>query len=73
MRLGLEDGGEIIATHPDPLESLSHVRGRIYGNRLDEAGLQAIIADIVAGRYSDIHLASLHHRLRGPATASTAK
>ena len=57
-RLGLEAGGEIEVRHPQPLESLSLVRSKIYGNRLDAGALQAIIADITAGRYSDIDLAS---------------
>ena len=57
-RLGLQDGERIIVTHPPPLDSLSHVRSRIYGHDLTEAGLHAIIGDIVAGKYSDIHLSS---------------
>jgi thymidine phosphorylase len=58
LRLGLEAGGEIEVSHAPPLESLSLVRGKIYGNRFDAPGLQAIVADITAGRYSDIDLAS---------------
>jgi thymidine phosphorylase len=57
-RLGLS-GGEIISvSHPDPVESLSYVRGRIYGNALSDAALKAIVADVVDGRYSDIDLSS---------------
>ena len=59
IRLGVQDGDNIIASHPDPLESLSHVRGRIYGNQLDQAAMNAIISDVVGGRYSDIHLSAL--------------
>jgi len=59
IRLGLQDGDTIIASHPDPLESLSHVRSRIYGNQLDQAAMNAIIGDVVGGRYSDIHLSAL--------------
>jgi thymidine phosphorylase len=58
LRLGLEDGAVISVSHPDPLDSLAHVRSRIYGNRLGETALQAIIKDVVSGRYSDIHLSS---------------
>lgn len=57
-RLGLKDGEHIIVTHPAPLDSLSHVRSRIYGNELSEPSFQAIIEDIVQGRYSDIDLSS---------------
>ncbi len=57
-RLQLQDGDIIAVSHPDPLNSLSHVRSRIYGNRLSENALQAIMGDIVDGKYSDIHLSS---------------
>src|ERR1051326_3133995 len=55
-RLELENGGLISVAHPSPLDSLSHVRSRIYGNALSEASLHAIIDDVVEGKYSDIHL-----------------
>jgi thymidine phosphorylase len=57
-RLGLKDGDRIVVTHPDPLDSLSHVRSRIYGNDLGESSFHAIIEDIVGGKYSDIDLSS---------------
>jgi thymidine phosphorylase len=57
-RLGLTDGSRITVRHPAPLDSLSHVRSRIYGHDLSEPSLHAIIKDIVDGKYSDIHLAS---------------
>jgi thymidine phosphorylase len=57
-RLAVEEGGLIYAYHPKPVQSLSFVRRRIYGNRLDQASLQAIIADVVKGSYSDVQLAS---------------
>lgn len=57
-RLGLRDGDRITVTHPDPLDSLSHVRSRIYGNDLGESSFHSIIEDIVGGKYSDIHLSS---------------
>jgi thymidine phosphorylase len=56
--LGLADGCQIYISHPAPLESLKTVRGKVFGQRLDPAGTLAIITDIVAGRYSDIHLSS---------------
>jgi len=57
-RLDLKDGDTVSISHPDSLESLSHVRSRIYGNGLSESALLAITADIVDGKYSDIHLSS---------------
>jgi thymidine phosphorylase len=57
-RLDLQDGESVSVSHPDPIDSLSLVRSRIYGNPLSEEALQKIISDIVAGQYSDIHLAS---------------
>jgi thymidine phosphorylase len=57
-RLGLSDGASITVVHPAPLDSLSHVRSRIYGHDLNEPSLHAIIRDIVDGKYSDIDLSS---------------
>jgi thymidine phosphorylase len=58
VKLRLNDGDEVFAGHPEPLGSLSLVRSRIYGNRLDDRALGAIITDIVDGRYSDIDISS---------------
>jgi thymidine phosphorylase len=57
-RLDAVEGAELLLRHPAPLESLSFVRGKVYGRALDEGALRAIVIDVVAGRYSDIHLAS---------------
>ncbi len=57
-RLGLKNGDRITVSHPAPLDSLSHVRSRIYGRNLTEASLHAIMHDIVDGKYSYIHLSS---------------
>jgi thymidine phosphorylase len=57
-RLGLTDGETITVTHPPPLDSLSHLRSRIYGHDLNEASFHAIMQDVVDGKYSDIHLSS---------------
>jgi thymidine phosphorylase len=58
QRLGLSEGGVIAVRHPDPIRSLSHVRSRVYGNRLGGEALRSIIGDVAAGRYSDVQLAS---------------
>ena len=57
-RLGLAEGDRITVAHPAPLDSLSHVRSRIYGHDLGESSCHAIIQDVVDGKYSDIHLSS---------------
>ena len=57
-RLGVAEGSAVRASHPNPIESLSSVRRRIYGHRLDRAALYAIISDVVKGQYADVHLSS---------------
>ncbi len=57
-RLGLKDGDRVIIGHPAPLDSLSHLRSRVYGHRLGANALRAIVKDIVDGRYADIHLSA---------------
>ncbi|ASP40773.1 thymidine phosphorylase [Bacterioplanes sanyensis] len=44
--------------HAAPVESMSYVRGKLYGQRLDDNSAAAIINDINAGRYSDIQLSA---------------
>ncbi|MDA1324020.1 MAG: thymidine phosphorylase family protein [Proteobacteria bacterium] len=56
--LSVEDGGPITVSHARPLDSMSTVRARIYGNRVAEDDMQPVIDDIVAGRYSDIDIAA---------------
>lgn len=56
--LACEGGEEVTLSHPPAIESLSHVRSKLYGHQLGRAGMQEIIADIVGGRYSDIQLAA---------------
>jgi thymidine phosphorylase len=56
--LGLSEGDFVRASHPRPLVSLSRVRGKVYGERLDGVALGEIIGDIVAHRYSDVHLSA---------------
>jgi thymidine phosphorylase len=57
-QLGVTEGEAVTFAHPQPLESLRHVRAKIHGQRLEAAALTAIVNDIAAGRYSDINLAS---------------
>jgi len=58
MLLSSKEGDEIYLSHPEPLHSLSDVRGKIYGEEFSEASMAEIINDVVAGRYSDIHISS---------------
>ena len=56
--LGVEEGDAVVVRHPPVLESLAGVRRRIHGQRLEAADLAAIVGDVVAGRYTDVHLAA---------------
>ena len=56
--LAVEEGEAVEVRHAPALESLSHVRRRIYGHRLDGPAFDAIVRDIVAGRYTEVHLAA---------------
>jgi thymidine phosphorylase len=58
QRLNLHDGDEVTISHPPSIESLSSVRGKVYGRRLDEAALANIVRDIAQGRYSNIELSA---------------
>ncbi|HWP47597.1 MAG TPA: thymidine phosphorylase family protein [Candidatus Limnocylindrales bacterium] len=56
--LGAQEGDQVVLSHPAPVESLSHVRAKVYGKRLDRMAMKTIVYDIVAGRYSDVHLSA---------------
>ena len=56
--LQARDGDQAAPRHPAPIESLGHVRSKVYGRRLGAAQLDAVIHDIAAGRYSDLQLAA---------------
>lgn len=53
-----QPGQSITISHAPVLDSLSHVRAKVYGHRLDAAAFRAVVGDIAAGRYSDLHLAA---------------
>lgn len=57
-RLGVAPDARLHVAHPNPLDSMSAVRAKVYGHRLDTARLKAIVADVVAERYSDVQLAA---------------
>ena len=53
-----EEGARARFSHPEPVASDSRLRAKVYGERLGDADMRAIIGDIVGGLYSDLHLAS---------------
>ncbi|NKI33836.1 thymidine phosphorylase family protein [Wenzhouxiangella sp. XN79A] len=57
--LQVRDGQQIHVSHPKPLESISSVRGKVYGRALRACEFGAIMRDVVHGRYDDIQLAML--------------
>jgi len=58
QRLQVADGDRLTVRHADPVESLREMGRRIYGHRLDGRALGSVVSDIVAGRYSDVHLSA---------------
>ncbi|RYF40844.1 MAG: thymidine phosphorylase family protein, partial [Comamonadaceae bacterium] len=56
--LGAREGDEATLRHPAPLESMGHVRAKVYGRRLTATAADAVVGDIAAGRYSDLQLAA---------------
>lgn len=56
--LDAAEGAEAHISHAPILQSLSHVRAKIFGNELAPPQIAEVIHDIVAGRYSDIHISS---------------
>ena len=57
QRLGVNEGDYISLSHLTPVTSLGYVRSKIHGNELSASEFDAILSDIVAGKYSNIHLA----------------
>jgi thymidine phosphorylase len=56
--LAAEADDVVTLSHPEPLESMRHVRAKVYGQRLDDAAMHAIIKDIAARKYTDIDLSA---------------
>lgn len=56
--LGAADGDSLSIRHAPELESLHGVRAKLYGEALSQDDLSAIIRDVAAGRYADIHIAA---------------
>ena len=56
--LDAKEDDVVTLSHPEPLESMRHVRAKVYGQRLDEAAMHAVIRDIAARKYTDIDLSA---------------
>lgn len=56
--LGVAEGDPVVVRHPQPLASMSSVRRRICGKRLDAAAITGVVTDVAAGRYTDVHLSA---------------
>ncbi len=56
--LAVVNGNNITISHLQPIESLKHVRAKIYKKELDEKAYKEIIRDVVDGHYSHIELAA---------------
>ncbi len=57
--LGAHEGGQAIVSHPQPSAAEGLLRAKVLGNRLGEAEFSRLIADLVRGQLSDLHLAAL--------------
>ncbi len=56
--LDVEEGDIVFVSHAPPVASLSQVRGKVYGQRLEAAAIDQIVTDVVNRRYSDIQLSA---------------
>ncbi len=57
-RLNARAGDVVTLAHLAPLESLRHMRAKVYGHMLTGDAVQAIVSDVAAGLYSDIEIAA---------------
>lgn len=55
--LNAKAGDEISIQHPMPLDSISYIRSKVYGNELKPEEIKRIIDDIVSAKLSDINIA----------------
>jgi thymidine phosphorylase len=53
------EGDIVTVTHPEPVATESLLRRKVYGHGLSDAEWRNVIADIVSGRFSDLHVAAL--------------
>lgn len=55
--LAAKNGDQISIAHPKPLDSLSYIRSKVYGNELKTEETKQIIDDLISGQLSDINIA----------------
>lgn len=53
-----EEGEPVRLTHAPPVASMAAVRGKIYGRRFSAEALRTLMADMVAGRLTDVEIAA---------------
>ena len=58
LLLKAAEGEKATFRHAPAVDSMSYVRGKLYGKAFTERGANDIIRDISAGRYSDIQLSA---------------
>jgi len=58
LLLKAAEGEKATFRHAPAVDSMSYVRGKLYGKAFTERGAKDIIRDISAGRYSDIQLSA---------------
>lgn len=51
-------GEKVVIAHPPNVDSMAHVRAKVFGKELDAGAFEAIVRDIVAHRYSRIDMAA---------------
>jgi thymidine phosphorylase len=56
--LDVLEGDPIAVSHPEPTTSFSHVRSRIFGNRLSATQFREVLDDVAARRYSSVETAA---------------
>lgn len=56
--LGIKPGDPVSVSHVPVLDSASHLRAKIFGQRLDQAAMCDIMRDTVSGHLSELHLAA---------------
>jgi len=56
--LGIESGQRVDVIQAPPVDSLSQLRAKIFGHRLNKQGMASIMTDISKGRYANIQIAA---------------
>ncbi|MBR9832422.1 thymidine phosphorylase family protein [bacterium] len=57
-KLNVFENDTLYVSHLEPIDSLRHVRAKIYNQKLDYSAFNEIVMDIVEGNYSNIHLSA---------------